>query len=221
MPEPRGKEYYAYPRPDVLALIPPGPGRVLDLGCGRGELGRALREREGELEIIGVEMEPSAVEVAALNYDRVLEGSLDNELPRLVTEGILYDLVVLADVLEHTAEPGVVLTRVSALLAPEGRVVVSVPNVSHHSVIRGLMRDRWEYAERGILDRGHLRFFTRGSFRRLARAAGLTVERERRNYRLIERRGLRHDRWLAIPLSLGVLRHLFVFQNLFLLRKAS
>lgn len=221
MSDTREAAYYGYSRPDVLALIPKGCRRVLDLGCGSGELGRQLRAREGALRIIGVEWEPAAARSAANHYEQVLAGALETELPRLLTTGERFDLIVMADILEHTASPAAILAQAAMLLTEGGHAVVSVPNVSHYSVGLGLLRDRWDYAERGILDRGHLRFFTRRSFRRLAAAAGLRVLRERRNYRLWERRGLRYDRWVAIPLSFGVLRHLFVFQNLFLLRKGE
>jgi len=221
MKDTREAGYYGYSRPDVLALIPPGCRRVLDLGCGRGELGRLLRAREGGLSVTGIEWEPAAARTAAEHYEQVLVGNLEIELPRLAAAGDRFDLVVMADILEHTAEPAAILAQVAALLAAGGHAVVSLPNVSHYSVGLALLGDHWDYAERGILDRGHLRFFTRGSFRRLAAAAGFAIERERRNYRLWERRGLRYDRWVAVPLGLGVLRHLFVFQNLFLLRKGD
>ncbi len=221
MHDKREEGYYGYPRPDVLALIPEGCRRVLDLGCGRGELGRQLRAREGQLELTGIEWEPAAASEASRHYDQVLAGSLDSELPRLATAGARFDLIVMADILEHTAEPSAILAQAAALLLPGGHVVVSLPNVSHYSVVLSLLGDRWDPAERGILDRGHLRFFTRGSFRRLSASFGFAIEREGRNYRLWERRGLRYDRWVAIPLSLGLFRHLFVFQNLFLLRKGG
>jgi SAM-dependent methyltransferase len=221
MSDTREAGYYGYSRPDVLALIPPGCRRVLDLGCGRGELGRLLRAREGELSVTGIEWEPAAARTAAEHYEQVLVGALEIELPRLAAAGARFDLIVMADILEHTAAPAAILAQAASLLLPGGQVVVSLPNVSHYSVVLALLGDRWDYAERGILDRGHLRFFTRRSFRRLAAAAGFRIEQERRNYRLWERRGLRYDRWVAIPLSLGLLRHLFVFQNLFRLRKAS
>jgi methionine biosynthesis protein MetW len=222
MSDTREAGYYGYSRPDVLALIPPGSRRVLDLGCGRGELGRLLRARAGALSITGIEWEPAAARAAAAHYDQVLAGALETELPRLVAAGgDRFDLVVMADILEHTAAPAAILAQAATLLAAGGHAVVSLPNVSHYSVGLALLGDRWDYAERGILDRGHLRFFTRRSFRRLAAAAGFTIEQERRNYRLWERRGLRYDRWVAIPLSLGLLRHLFVFQNLFRLRKGD
>jgi methionine biosynthesis protein MetW len=221
MSDTREAGYYGYSRPDVLALIPAGSRRVLDLGCGRGELGRLLRAREGGLRITGIEWEPAAARAAAEHYEQVQAGALETELPRLVAAGDRFDLVVMADILEHTTAPSAILAQVATLLSAGGHAVVSLPNVSHYSVGLGLLGDRWEYVERGILDRGHLRFFTRRSFRRLAVAAGFTIEQERRNYRLWERRGLRYDRWVAIPLSLGLLRHLFVFQNLFRLRKGD
>jgi hypothetical protein len=55
-------------------------------------------------------------------------------------------------------------------------VIVSVPNVAHLWVRLSLALGRWDYADRGILDRTHLRFFTKRSFAALLRDAGLSVE---------------------------------------------
>lgn len=83
--------------------------------------------------------------------------------------------MILADVLEHLADPWETLRQVRRVLAPGGTVVASIPNVRHWQVVRDLLEGRWEYAEAGILDRTHRWFFTRRSLARLFEETGFTV----------------------------------------------
>jgi hypothetical protein len=87
------------------------------------------------------------------------------------------DVMVLADVLEHTRDPERCLDHLCrACLAPQARVIVSLPNVAHLYYRLALLAGRFEYAERGPLDRTHLRFFTLRSAIELAQACGVFVD---------------------------------------------
>jgi SAM-dependent methyltransferase len=103
----------------------------------------------------------------------VIVADLDQAAPRL--QG-LFDAIVYGDVLEHLNDPLPVLVALARALAADGRVIVSVPNVAHLWVRFSLALGRWDYADRGILDRTHLRFFTKRSFGAFLRDAGLSVE---------------------------------------------
>jgi tetratricopeptide (TPR) repeat protein len=83
-----------------------------------------------------------------------------------------FDCVICADVLEHLRDPWAFLARVRPLLAPQGLLLASIPNVQFVQVLWELAQGRWTYQPAGILDRTHLRFFTRREFRRALRAAG-------------------------------------------------
>src|SRR5262249_49882611 len=86
-----------------------------------------------------------------------------------------FDVVVCADVLEHLPEPERLLAKIAAWLAPRGTLLVSLPNVAHVSVRAALLAGRFPYADRGILDRTHLRFYTRASGQRLLEDAGFRI----------------------------------------------
>ncbi len=164
--------YHEHARPEVQRLIPPSARTVLDVGCGAGALGAALK-RQGVLQVIGVEGDPDAAEAAGKVLDRVHLG--DIEALDLPYDLGTFDCIVLADILEHLRDPWGVVKRLAPLLATEGRLVASLPNVRHWSVLRGLLDGEWTYLPAGILDRGHLRFFTLKSGRALFEAAGLQV----------------------------------------------
>ncbi len=124
--------------------------------------------------LTGLEADPAAAaEPGAKLYDRWIPSPLTPEL----SPGRTFDVVVCADILEHLAAPEEVLRAVGRCLAPGGLLLVSLPNVANVTVRLALLAGRFPYAERGILDRTHLRFYTRASGRRLLEEAGFRIHR--------------------------------------------
>ncbi|MBL8840728.1 MAG: glycosyltransferase [Planctomycetes bacterium] len=168
--------YFQHDRPEVRALIPAGAKRVLDVGCGAGALGLALKlERAERLEVVGIELDAAAARRAGEELDHVLQGDAVQRMGELPSGR--FDAVVFADLLEHLAAPEAALAQARRLLAPGGVVVASLPNVRHWSVVRQLLEGDFRYEEAGILDRTHLRFFTKRSAERLLESAGFSVAR--------------------------------------------
>lgn len=143
----------------------PGPLRILDAGTAGGHLGRALRPAGHHL--MGIESQPEWAAQARPHYD----GFAQEDLERYAFPERNFDYVVFADILEHLRDPLAVLSRAAATLSPSGKFLISVPNVAHLTVRMGLLAGRFDYADRGILDRTHLRFFTLRSLRQLVREA--------------------------------------------------
>ncbi|HEX7165779.1 MAG TPA: bifunctional glycosyltransferase/class I SAM-dependent methyltransferase [Acidimicrobiales bacterium] len=145
------------------------PGRLLDLGCADGWL--AERARALGHEVVGVDI----VERPGVRsrVDRFVLADLDAGVPESVGDG--FDVVLAGDVVEHVRDPGRLLSSAAEVLADEGVVLASVPNFAHWYPRLRVASGRFDYDHRGILDRGHVRFFTRRSFERLARDAGWEV----------------------------------------------
>lgn len=142
--------------------IAPG-ARVLDLGCGAGGLGQLLRQL-GTDHIDGITYNPAEAEAARQWYRKVEVADLDQcELAALLGEQA-YDVIVCADVLEHLRSPERLLAQCRQYLAPGGQLLTSIPNAGHAGLIAELMGGRLQYREEGLLDRTHLRFFTRRSW---------------------------------------------------------
>jgi len=170
----------------VLAEVPAG-ARVLDVGCATGYLAAELTRRGCVVD--GVEFDPVAAEQARQpgRCREVVVGDLESPLTREAVEAMAGsgasgpDVVVCADVLEHLRDPWSVLAWLRTLLGAggQGRAVISVPNVAHWTARRALLRGRFDYADFGLFDRTHLRFFTRASATELARRAGFAVLAER------------------------------------------
>ena len=156
----------------ILGRLGEGRGRrALDVGAADGFLAELLT-RQG-WQVTALERDPTQAAKARGRCHEVILADLDDAAPRL--EGV-FDAIVYGDVLEHLSDPLPVLVALNRRLAPGGLVIVSVPNVAHLWVRLSLLLGRWDYADRGILDRTHLRFFTRRSFVRFLGEAGLDVE---------------------------------------------
>jgi GT2 family glycosyltransferase/2-polyprenyl-3-methyl-5-hydroxy-6-metoxy-1,4-benzoquinol methylase len=159
----------------LASLVQPG-WHVLDLGTGGGALGRLLRQQR-HCQVHGVTMSAAECEMARDGYDRIEVLDLEDAGWEYRFEASRYDCIVCADVLEHLREPERVLQACQRLLRPGGWLLASVPNVAYAGMVLELMHGDWKYGPEGLLDRTHLRFFTRRSFQRLLQAEGWRVER--------------------------------------------
>lgn len=147
------------------------PSRVLDLGCSDGALAERLRSFGHSVTGVDREELPGVSE----RVDNFVCCDLDGGLPAEVGSG--YDVVLAADVLEHVRRPDRLLVEMGRRLAPGGAVLVSVPNFGHWYPRTRVVLGRFDYDRRGILDRDHVRFFTRASFERLIAKSGMSVVR--------------------------------------------
>ncbi len=149
---------------------------VLDVGCGEGYFASQVQQKGNR--VVGIDALPRAACASAFTkYLRAdLEYGLAEALPEVGVQK--FDVVLLQDVVEHLRHPDQLLRDCRKVLKPHGQVVVSVPNVANLTVRLSLLCGRFEYGPRGILDRTHLRFFTRATARKLLRESGYDVVRE-------------------------------------------
>lgn len=146
---------------------------VLDLGFGAGLLARRIRERCRYL--AGIELDPEAAREGAVFFDDPVVGDL---LPGIAGPWRCpFDVVVAGDILEHLPRPEVALQSIRSLLAPGGLLLASLPNAANVTVRLALLVGRFPYADRGILDRTHLRFYTRRTGHALLEDCGFAVRR--------------------------------------------
>lgn len=144
---------------------------LLDLGFGSGELARRIRPRCRYL--CGIEADAEAA--------RGADGVLDDVYVGDLAEGLLrpwafpFDVIVAGDILEHVPRPEALMAPIRSLLAPGGRLLLSLPNIANVTTRLSLLAGHFDYSERGILDRSHLRFFTRKSARALLGSAGFRI----------------------------------------------
>lgn len=152
--------------------------RILDVGCHSGLMGSLIMDKL-HAEVVGLDLDPVALNVARSRLARAHEVDLETEgwANRLLEQGEgHFDVALFGDVLEHTTDPEFILRETRKLLKPQGKVIVSLPNVANLRVRLGLLMGNFTYAESGILDRTHLRFFTLESAHELLERAGFELE---------------------------------------------
>lgn len=202
------------------------PSRILDLGCSDGRVAAELRTFGHEVTGIDREELPGVRERVGCFF----VADLDRGIPDEAGDG--YDIVLAADLLEHLRAPGELLAQMARRLARGGSIVTSVPNVGHWYPRARFALGMFDYDRRGILDQGHVRFFTRRSFERLARAGGLAVRRhevvglpidvvERGGVEPAHEHGLRRSIKLVERLGLTLRPTLFAYQFVFELEPAQ
>ena len=168
----KSAQYFTQARPEMLRFVPANCRRLLDVGCGTGTFGSAVKQ-DRQIEVWGVEPFASAAAIAADRLDRVITGPFgpETDLPAGA-----FDCIVFNDVLEHMVEPERALRYAKSLLSAGGTIVASIPNVRYFPVLWQLgALGNWEYEDRGILDRTHLRFFTKSSILRMFHEEGYAV----------------------------------------------
>ena len=167
-------DYLDGPREDVQPFIPHGALRIFDVGCRQGGFGASLKTQRPDRVVWAMEPNPAAAAVAAERLDKVIVGSFPADAPT----GQLFDAVTFLDVIEHLMDPWQAVREARTLLAPDGVVVAAIPNIRYFGALYPLLvHGRWDYTKTGLLDRTHLRFFTRATAVELFESNSYTIER--------------------------------------------
>lgn len=157
----------------VLERVPPDARRILDLGCGTGALGRALKAARS-CTVVGVTCSAEEAQLASAGLDQVLLRDLNTFDFAGIGE---FDGIICSHVLEHLLAPETVLARVRSHLSVYGRLVVALPNVMHWRQRLEFLRGRFAYTEHGLMDRSHYRHYDWQTAQALLVGGGYVIER--------------------------------------------
>lgn len=162
--------------PDLLNIIPLEAKRIIEVGCSSGALARAYRRLNSACVYIGTEIDPNYAEIARHHCNEVIVGNIEHMLDDIHITQESFDCWVFGDVLEHLYDPWRVLKRISQdLLTPNGSIVACIPNMQHWNMQFALNVGNLRYQDAGLLDRTHLRWFTRVTIIEMFQEAGLKI----------------------------------------------
>jgi len=166
-------DYFSQSRPEMARFVPRSAKRILDVGCGKGIFSSRLK-KELDAEVWGIELVPETAHLAAQQLDRVLVGDVSEQI-EYVPENY-FDCAICNDVIEHLVDPCHVLRVLKTKLRSDGVVVSSIPNIRFFRNLFDLVvRGQWRYEDAGILDKTHLRFFTKKSIAEMFESLGYRI----------------------------------------------
>jgi hypothetical protein len=161
--------------PDLLALIPKQSMRIVEVGSSSGELARAFKAVNAGCHYTGVEIDPEYVKLSARYCDFVLDADIEDVDDAAFNKLFPSDCWVFGDALEHLKDPWLLLRRIRTQISTDSSVVACIPNAQHWSLQARLNCGMFNYEDSGLLDRTHLRWFTRVTIIELFRSSGFIV----------------------------------------------
>lgn len=168
--------YFSRPRVELYPGIGDPGKMMLDVGCGSGATSADLKRRYPATKFYGVELNPNMAKLAASQLDVVLSCNFEEvDFEGRDIAGNKFNTILFADVLEHMYNPWKALEYSKKLLAKNGKIVASIPNIFNLQVIENLARGDWNYDKYGILDITHIRFFTLETILRMLKETGFDV----------------------------------------------
>lgn len=162
--------------PDLLQAIPLDAEKVIEVGCGSGALAQAYKALSPHAHYTGIDIESSYADMAKARCDQSLNMNIEHAPASFWDEAWDTDCWVFGDTLEHLVEPWQLLMRIRVNLPPNGCVVACIPNMQHWSVIYRLITGELHYEEQGLLDRTHLRWFTKKTIIKMFTDCGYQID---------------------------------------------
>ncbi len=161
--------------PDLLKLIPETSANLIEVGCSSGALAREYRKINPRCSYLGIDIDENYVKLAARYCDATLAMNIDNADESFFQQNSMADCWIFGDTLEHLQNPWGVLDKIRQVIPTRGSVVACIPNAQHWSLIAKLCIGDFRYEGQGLLDRTHLRWFTRQTIIELFNGAGFDI----------------------------------------------
>ncbi|MFZ7203452.1 methyltransferase domain-containing protein [Avibacterium avium] len=150
---------------------------VLEFGPAHGRMTKYLKEQLGCI-VYAVELDTEAAKDSSTYTKKIVVGNIEDYQWKKELNGIQFNYIVFADVLEHLYYPDRVLESVKDFLMDDGSILVSVPNISHGSILIDLLNNKFNYNPTGLLDNTHIRFFTSNTFKEMLSRLGYHIAYE-------------------------------------------
>lgn len=168
-------DYFSQVRSEIEDLLPNYSKETLDIGCGDGATLEWIKATKRCEKTYGIEISESSYLKAKKILDKTLNINIEKEKNFFMEKK--FDLILVLDVVEHLIDPWKFLNLIKSRLNEGGSIIISVPNIRHYSILKDLIFfGNWEYSQSGILDRTHLRFFTKKTLKKIFEKEKLNIE---------------------------------------------
>jgi GT2 family glycosyltransferase/predicted SAM-dependent methyltransferase len=167
-------QHIRYELIDLIEAPLDAPLRILEVGCACGGTLLGIKSMYKNSKLHGIELNKNSGRIASLIAEML---DADVEKDDLSYPEEYFDYIICADVLEHMSDPWAALKNLRKHLKSSGKILISLPNIMHYSVISKLVMGTWGYEEAGILDKTHLRFFTFNEIQKMAITTGFEVKK--------------------------------------------
>lgn len=168
------QEYYGQSRPEIVGIVDKDIKSILDIGCSDGSFIKELKNKIPKLKSVGIELNDEFGQKAKQILNKVFISDVCDAIPNIKNGD--FDVITFNDVLEHMVDPYDVLSIVKPKLSTNGKIIASIPNVRFFKNLYNLLfKKDWQYEDHGILDRTHLRFFTKKSIIAMFEQTGYRV----------------------------------------------
>lgn len=161
---------------DLLGLIPPNARRVVEVGCMHGAMAQAYRAKNPTAEYVGIDIDPDYAAVAANQCTQALAGDIETFTPAAFDKLFPSDVWIFGDCLEHLRDPWRIVKTIRAGIDADGCLLACIPNAQHWSVQMRLATGLFRYEDSGLMDRTHVRWFTRITMMEMFLQAGWKIE---------------------------------------------
>lgn len=162
--------------PDLLAFIPPTSSRLIEVGCSAGALAREFKKIHPNCHYLGIDIDATYVDLAKRYCDECLTLDIEAVEDDFYQKFKDVDCWIFGDTLEHLKDPWCVLSKIRQVIPAHGCVVVCIPNAQHWSMMARLSVGDFRYQDSGLMDRRHIRWFTRQTMIELFEQNGFRIE---------------------------------------------
>lgn len=166
---------HEFHNPDLLDIIPWGASKLVEVGCSSGALAREFKKISPNCHYLGIEIDPAYAKLAARYCDESLVADIENIDDAFWQKNADKDCWIFGDALEHLRDPWNVLRKVRSVIPQKASIAACIPNAQHWSLQAKLSIGDFRYEDSGLLDRTHLRFFSRQTILEMFDDAGFTV----------------------------------------------
>jgi trans-aconitate methyltransferase len=166
---------HEFHNPELLDIIPWGASKLIEVGCSSGAMAREFKKISPTCHYLGIEIDPAYAKLAQRYCDQSLVLDIEAADDTFWTTNADRDCWIFGDILEHLRDPWNVLRQVRGVMPPHACIAACIPNVQHWSMQARLSVGDFRYQDNGLLDKTHLRFFSRQTILEMFNRAGFTV----------------------------------------------